>query len=234
MKTKIIYEDQDILVCQKPAGIAVETRKTTEMDMVSELKNYLKKSTGSKEVPYLGVIHRLDQPVSGILVFARNRKSAAHLSELMKQGKIKKIYLAAVYGTMKERKGELVDYLYQDEMENRSFVVDSKFCDAKGNCPKYSKLTYEVCADREQDGIVSQIVRIELETGRHHQIRVQFSHAGNPLLGDLKYGTKESIEASEELFLDSVSLCAYALRFVHPTTLEEMEFTLPKKPINLR
>lgn len=229
MKTKIIYEDQDIMVCHKPANLAVETKNTFQMDMVSELKNYLRQQKGTAGVPYLAVIHRLDQPVEGILVFAKNRESAAALSSSMQKGEMEKLYLAVLYGEPEKKEAVLEDYLKKDEKTNLSYVVAKDTTGAK-----QARLSYEIIETRQEEGVPVSVARIHLDTGRHHQIRVQFANAGFPLLGDQKYGSKESKEASDELFLGNVQLCAYALSFQHPGTGKRVTYRLEKVPRLMR
>lgn len=229
MRTKILYEDDDIIVCHKPAGMAVQTKDFRQKDVVSELKNELASRRKSKcGEPYLAVIHRLDQPVEGVIVFGKTKKAAAVLSEQMKTGKMGKYYLAAVYGNV-EKEGELTDYLYKDPLTNTSRVVSAEELEKPlTEEVKKAHLSYQVLANRSEGEDSFSILKIKLDTGRHHQIRVQLSHAGFPILGDLKYGTKESMELSENLFLDTVQLVSYELHFVHPTTEKEMAFVLPK------
>lgn len=244
MRTKILFEDEDILVCYKPAGIAVQSASLQKLDMVSELKKYLYRSNSVKPVgkgePYLGVVHRLDQPVAGLIVFAKNSRSAAKLSEQAASKKgMKKIYHAEVYGHLDNEKGELRDYLLKDGKTNTSGVIsmdssdimnnqdslskNAKVCNQGKNreIPKLCVLRYQVLECREK----TDLVEIQLESGRHHQIRVQFSHAGYPLVGDQKYGSEESIQYSEQENIRNVSLEAVLLGFHHPTTGQWMEYT---------
>lgn len=220
MKQNILYEDQEILVVYKPAGIATQTARLGQQDMVSELKNYLKN-------PYLGLIHRLDQPVSGILVFAKNPKAAASLSAQaareVDKGGMKKHYYAIVCGKPEEESGVLVDYLLKNGRTNLSEVVSKDTRDAKA-----AKLLYQVCGQKEE----YTKLEIELCTGRHHQIRVQLAHAWLPILGDSKYGTEKSKALSDRLQCRNVALCAYKLEFIHPVTGKKLSFTIePKEKI---
>lgn len=242
MRTKILFEDADLLVCHKPAGMAVETKDLRQKDMVSELKNYLAqaaKTNGREENsgkgvnttvqgPYLAVIHRLDQPVEGVIVFGKSKKAAAELSRQMKENEMGKYYLAAVYGRV-EKDQKLTDLLYKDVQSNTSRVVSETEAEELGReNVKKAQLSYQVLSVRKEGGQDISILKVKLDTGRHHQIRVQLSHAGFPLLGDLKYGTKESINLSEEMFLDTVQLVSYELHFLHPVTRKEMKYVLPK------
>ena len=207
MQPAIIYEDEDIIVCKKPAGVATQTKRIGQADMESLLKNY-RASKGEK--PYIGVVHRLDQPVAGVMVFAKNKESASDLSRQIKTKRTDKYYYAMTDGVPEEKKGILEDDLLQNGQTNTSEVVERGTLQAK-----HAKLSYEVI---EQNGR-NAILRIKLDTGRHHQIRVQFAHAGHPLLGDRKYGTAAC--TSRQLML-----CACRLEFTHPTTGEKMVFHL--------
>lgn len=250
MKTKILYEDSDIIVCHKPAGIAVQSAGVGSMDMVSELKRYFKQS--GKE-PYLGVVHRLDQPVEGVIVFAKTQKAAAELSRQAAgsltlagpaketSGKImKKIYYAEVYGHLSDTSGELLNDLVKDQKTNLSYVVNTsdivkgmpterkpdnlngKANSEKKETPKRSYLTYRVLERREE----TDLLEIQLFTGRHHQIRAQFSHAGYPLVGDVKYASADSAEYNRKKNIHMVSLKAVRLEFTHPKSGKRMEFSI--------
>lgn len=233
----ILYEDKDILVAYKPAGIATQTSRIGQQDMVSELKNYLvvserengendrtksaKIKQQSGQEPYLGLIHRLDQPVSGVLVFAKNKKAAADLSSQVTNGTMKKFYYALIYGTPIREKDTLEDYLYKDGRENLSMIVNATFPDAKKAVLKYRHCSTLMVLE---EGEEVSLMEIELLTGRHHQIRCQMSNAGMPLLGDSKYGSERSKELSRDIGCKNVALCAYKLTFKHPVTHKEMIF----------
>lgn len=274
MKTEILHEDKDILVIYKPAGLATQTAKIGQQDVVSELKNYLSRTQAN---PYVGVIHRLDQPVEGLLVFAKNKKAAADLTaQLQKQGEggLHKHYYAVVCGKPSGQEGELVDYMYKSA-DNRAVIVEGVQSDekqptkAKAGAPQsgstreptkakkaelrycivgeaeitdYQALQKQTAArgsDRENESkqtVQKQItsggifrVDIHILTGRFHQIRAQMSHAGLPLLGDIKYGNEETCTVSKQLGIQNVALCAYRLEFIHPVTKKKMQFeTEPK------
>lgn len=219
MKSIIIYEDKDIVVVHKPTGIATQTARLGQADIESELKNYLKK-TGKNT--YLGVVHRLDQPVEGLLVFAKTPAAARKLTADLQDGSLKKYYHALIPDCSEEDGGILIDYLKKDGRTNLSKVVDKEESDAK-----LARLRWHICGRYEYQGAYYALVEVELFTGRHHQIRVQMSHARMPLLGDNKYGTKESAVISEVLGIRSVALLASRLEFVHPVTREALHFTLP-------
>lgn len=204
----IIFEDRDILVCRKPAGFPVQSKKIGSMDMENALKNYLVKKG---ESPYIGVVHRLDQPVQGVLVFAKNRESAGELSRQMQQGKMNKIYLACVSGIPEKKRGCLVNEMEKDAKTNTSKVVEKKTKNSRQAVLEYKVL-------REVDD--RALLEVYLKTGRHHQIRVQMAHAGMPVIGDTKYNNKEENNGQ----WNEIALCAYKLSFIHPKTKKRMEF----------
>lgn len=211
MEIKIIFEDRDILVCAKPSGFPVQSKKIGQKDCVSVLKNYLCEENKSAQDPYLGLIHRLDQPVEGLMVFAKTKQAAGALSGQLTGGGFVKEYEAVVCGRLEQSSGKLVDYLKKDGKINRSSVAVPG---AQG--AKRAELEYEVL--REKDGY--SLVRIRLQTGRHHQIRVQMAHAGCPLYGDRKYGAPDAPQTAK----DTIGLCAVRLSFLHPRTKRKMEF----------
>ena len=184
MKVIIIYEDSDLLICEKLPNIATETDKIGQMDMVSLVKNYLAEQSGVSN-PYVGVVHRLDQPVHGVLAFAKTPLAAKELSRQITEHTMNKQYYAICCGQLYRNEDTLVDYLQKEPRNNVSKVVSPQTPGAKK-----AQLTYRHVETKE--GL--HLMEIDLLTGRHHQIRVQMAHAGLPLLGDLKYGnhTKES------------------------------------------
>ena len=226
MRTKILYEDKDIIVCHKPAGLPVQTKKPGMPDMESELKNYLH---GNNEKPIIYVVHRLDQPVEGVLVFAKTREASGSLTKQVglneDNEKMQKIYEARVFGKPESDKGFLTDIMAMDTRTNQSFIV-SDGDDIKANATKYkpkeARLEYTVISS---DGETS-LLKIHLFTGRHHQIRLQMAHAGCPLLGDQKYGNEESVNYSKEHGIKNVALKAVSLEFIHPKTGKTMSFSL--------
>ena len=223
MLKNIIFEDKHMIVAYKPAGIATQTARIGQQDMVSELKNYLagKPEYQGKGAPYLGLIHRLDQPVSGLLVFAKNQKAAGSLSSQLNGGGIKKYYYAVVCGRPQEEAGSLEDYIYKDGKTNLSLIVKQDFPEAKKALLNYKEVKTLMVIETGQE---ATLVEIELITGRHHQIRAQMAHAGMPLLGDSKYGSEQSKSFSREIGCKTVALCAYKLMLKHPATGKEMTF----------
>lgn len=249
MKLDILYEDNDIIVCHKAPGVSSQTERSYDPDMVSLLMNHFHK-TGIKN-PYVGVVHRLDKPVAGVIIYGKNEKATKLLSEQITHHKFTKKYKAIVCGDISklspvfndsssvslETDGHytLTDYLLRDAKTNTSTVVDI-------SNPKYSahkevkksSLSFSIekvielpsdnplyKTDSTYDNKLS-LVDIELLTGRHHQIRVQFSHTGYPLWGDLRY-SPFSKELGQR---KGVALCAYSLTINHPATHKEMTFSV--------
>ena len=222
MDKMIVYEDSALLVVHKPAGIATETARIGQADIVSELKNYRKKKG---EDTYIGVIHRLDQPVEGLLVFAKNPSAAKKLTNQLQDGTLTKKYAALVAGVPTEPEGDLTDYLLKDARTNLSKVVPK---DTKG--AKEARLHWKLVQNFASDGSNAYLlVEIELFTGRHHHIRVQMSHAGFPLLGDAKYGSDQSRALSRQLGITNTALLADKLAFRHPQTGKQMDFSINNK-----
>ena len=211
MNLKILHEDEHVIVCYKPAGIATQTAKMGAQDMESLLKNYLYKK--EKKMPYLAVIHRLDQPVEGVLVFAKTPFAAKELNKGMQGAGFGKFYKAVLCGVPKEQKATLADYLVKDGKTNTSRVGKKEEPEAKK-----AVLSYEVLK-QEKD---KSLVQVKLETGRHHQIRVQMAHMGCPIWGDTKYNSSESVDKSWK----NIALCAYHLEFIHPKTKKKMVFEI--------
>jgi len=211
MNLRILYEDEHVIVCYKPAGIATQTAKMGAQDMESLLKNYLYKK--EKKMPYVAVIHRLDQPVEGILVFAKTPFAAKELNKGMQGAGFGKYYKAVLCGVPKEKKAVLTDYLVKDGKTNTSRV-----CSKDEKEAKKAVLAYEVLK-QEQDKV---LVQVKLETGRHHQIRVQMANMGCPIWGDTKYNLGENEDKSWK----NMALCAYHLEFVHPKTKKKMMFEI--------
>lgn len=228
MKTQIVYEDKDILVIYKPAGIAVQTAYVDRQDVVSELKNYLAKGEGAS--PYLGIIHRLDQPVEGLLVFAKNRRVAAALTAQLTGGSgpdsesLKKRYYGIFCGRTENKEGELVDDLRKD-VSGRAVAAEPG-AGQKDSLAKRAVLRYHILQETDVAGIPLSLADIQIETGRFHQIRAQMAHGGMNLLGDMKYGSADSMEASRKLGVRCVALCAYELEFLHPVKKEKLNFRI--------
>ena len=194
---KIVFENDRYLVIHKPSGIPVQTASVRMQDVCSILKNHLKGG-------YLGVIHRLDQPVEGLLVFAKDKKSAAVLSEEVSKGELKKSYIAVAYGEGPESG---TDVCYMKKTQDNLCVI------GEGEDYKRAELTYELLG--KADG--TSLYRIEIATGRFHQIRAQMAGLGLPLLGDMKYGSDESRKFSESRGISAPALCADRLTVKDPS-----------------
>lgn len=223
MDAKIIYEDEQILVLHKPAGIPVQTKLLGQKDVVSILKNYRVKK---QEEPYIAVVHRLDQPVEGLLLTAKTKEAAGCLAAQF-QGRATDKYYRAVVWNLSERplsadaEGMLADYLLRDGKNNISKVVKEG---TKG--AKKAVLSYRVLRTRENFAELS----VCLETGRHHQIRVQMANAKLWLVGDRKYGCPAMEEWDSSV--QTIALCSEKLIFMHPKSGKKMEFvTEPANPV---
>lgn len=215
MNLKIMFEDEHIIVCYKPAGIPTQTSKLGEQDMVSLLKNYLYRK--NQQQPYIAVIHRLDQPVEGLLVFAKTPFSAKELNKGLQGAGFGKYYKAVLWGIPENASDTLENYLVKDGKTNTS-----RICERFEKNSKKAILTYELLEtgkDIEKD---VSLVKIKLETGRHHQIRVQMANMGHPIWGDAKYNTAPL----QDRRFRQIALCAYKLEFVHPKTKRPMEFEI--------
>ena len=224
----ILYEDEAVLVVWKPVGMESQSGRGFDADMVSEIKRYLstKKAVDNHNLstkpvePYVGVIHRLDKPVSGVMVYAKTKNAAASLSKQVAEGKMHKKYLAVLCGKPVDNVEKYVDYLLKDGKTNTSRIVDKSVAGAKR-----AELEYQILEKKEQeDGTVCSLVEIHLHTGRHHQIRVQFAAHGTPLVGDTKYGAPAAASVGRAR-REPLALCAVRLSFLHPVTGERMEFS---------
>ena len=211
----VLYEDNHIIVVEKPPNIPSQGDKTGDEDMLTIIKEYIKEKYNKPGNVYLGLIHRLDRPVGGVMVFAKTSKAAARLSEQVRNKTFQKEYLVIVDGKLENNKGTLENYLLKNEKNNISKVVTENTKNAK-----YAKLDYEVLKYNEEINL--SVLKILLHTGRHHQIRVQLNNVGHSICGDQKYGTRGRGK--------QISLWAYKLTIEHPITKEKMTFTaVPEK-----
>ena len=210
-KLSVLYEDNHIIVVVKPNNVLSQGDATGDLDLLTMVKKYVKDKYNKPGNVYIGLVHRLDRPVGGVMVFARSSKAASRLSEMIKEKKFSKKYLAVVRGMLDKKEDELTDYLLKED--NGNTIVTTK---EKG---KISKLKYKVLEENKSNNL--SLVEIELLTGRHHQIRVQFASRGHSLYGDQRYGIKDN---------NQIALWAYSLEFVHPVKKELMNFTqIPPK-----
>lgn len=238
---QIIYEDTDIIVCHKPAGLPTQTSRVGCRDLVSILKNHLaeekrnhansspekggRSSRQNQSGPYLAVIHRLDQPVDGLLVFAKTAAAARELNRQLTGSSFGKYYRAVVHGIPDPPEGTLEDYLIKDGRTNTSRV-----CPETTPGARPARLHYRVIKTVTRADSVTSLVEIHLDTGRHHQIRVQMAHLGCPLAGDRKYGSPSASEIpAAQGTPKPLMLCAFRLKFRHPRTGRKMQFELPEE-----
>ena len=198
---EILYEDNHIIVVIKPFNVLSQSDDTKDLDMLSIIKSYLKEKYKKSGNVYLGLVHRLDRPTGGIMVFAKTSKAASRLSESIRNNLFTKKYLAVVNGYLENDYGVFEDYI--EKTNDNSSIISKN--------GKYAKLEYEVLKEKSN----LSLVNILLHTGRHHQIRVQFASRNHPLYGDQRYG-----ETSKK----QLALFAYYLSFNHPVTKEKLEF----------
>lgn len=213
MKPQIIFEDKHILVCVKPAGIPTQSRQISTPDMVSILKNHLHSSGAKSKEPYLAVIHRLDQPVEGLLVFAKTSAAARSLNKQLQSFGFGKHYLAVLSVVPKEPETDLEDYMVKDGHANISRVCTPDIPGAK-----LARLHYKMIGVHDSFALAE----ITLDTGRHHQIRVQMAHIGCPIMGDTKYGPASS--GTPHSPAGQLQLYAVNLNFRHPATNIPLSF----------
>ncbi len=199
-KLKILYEDNHLISVIKPPGILSQGDKTGDRDIAYFVKKYLKEKYSKKGNVYLGHIHRLDRVVGGVMLFAKTSKAASRISDEMRRNLVEKEYLLTTKGEIKNKKGKLVHYLYRDREKNQVTALDEK---SEGL--KEAVLEYEVLEEKNN----FSLVKVNLHTGRHHQIRAQFKKIGYPIIGDVKYGEKEKLKYP--------ALWSYSIEFTHPT-----------------
>lgn len=213
MTLNILYEDNHIVVCHKAAGVATQSRKISEPDMVSLLKKHIYQNSIQKKEPYLAVIHRLDQPVEGLLVFGKTPFAAKELNSQLNRGGFGKHYQALLSSCPSKSQGTLTDYLVKNSRTNTSSVCQPDTPEAKK-----AILAYQI-VETSKDFALANII---LETGRHHQIRVQMAHLGCPILGDTKYNPQPFSSGAHR----TLALCATRLTFLHPKTKKQVSFEI--------
>lgn len=219
-KLRIIYEDKYIIVLHKPAGVATQTKNVAEQDLCSYVKNYLNGG-------YVGLINRLDRQVEGLVLMAKSSSMAAILSRELTEHKMEKSYRAKVYidnknsNVITDSYVRLSDYMEVDKTKNMS-----RICDKTVVGGKKGELEYKMTDIDTEDEYYIADVDIHLFTGRHHQIRLQLSNIGMPILGDLKYGSDESVAYSKEHNITDIQLCAYRLKLIHPSNGVELTFAI--------
>lgn len=206
---KVIYEDNHIIAVEKLVNIPTQKDESGDIDMLSLVKEYIKEKYNKPGNVYLGLVHRLDRPVGGAMVFAKTSKAASRLSEQVRTREFKKTYLAVVSGVPENKTGTLKDFLIKDKNTNISRITDSSEEGAKEAVLEYSVL-------KSKDGL--SFVKVNLHTGRSHQIRVQFAGIGHPLYGDQKYGLAINKVGQQ------IALWSYEIKLVHPVMKEEISF----------
>lgn len=205
----VVYEDNHIIVVVKPQNVPTQEDESKDKDLLTMVKEYIKVKENKPGNVYVGLVHRLDRPTGGIMVFAKTSKSASRLTQEVHTGDFKKRYLAVVVGKPREKRAKLVNYLLKNARTNTVQVVPELTTNAKR-----AELDYVVLDDNEK----VSLVEVNLATGRSHQIRVQLKNIGCPIYGDVKYGGDKLAKGH------NLALWAYELKFVHPTTKENMTF----------
>ena len=214
----VVYEDNHIIVVNKTASEIVQADKTGDTPLSETVKQYLKEKYQKPGNVFLGVTHRLDRPVSGLVIFAKTSKALTRLNEMFRAGEVKKTYWAVVKNAPKESEGELVHFLVRNEKQNKSYAYDKEVPNSKK-----AVLDYRLIGRSEN----YYLLEVDLKTGRHHQIRCQLAKMGCPIIGDLKYGSPRSNPDG------SICLHARRVRFVHPVSKELIELKAPLPEGNL-
>lgn len=212
MKTLILFEDNHLLLVEKPVNIPVQEDKSGDRDLLTILKQDLKVRYQKPGNVYLGLVHRLDRPVGGAMVFAKTSKAASRLSDMMRRHTVERNYYAVVHGTPKKKRGQLVHYLYKNKQKNIVSAVPAEHANAKK-----AILDYEVVESKKGFSLLS----VSLQTGRPHQIRVQLATTGTPLFGDQKYGAHLNSPGQQ------IALWAHSLSFIHPVKKEPLSVVSP-------
>jgi len=211
-KSEILYEDNHIIAVNKRASALSQGDRTGDTSLDSEVRKYIAAKYNKPGEVFLGVVHRLDRPVSGVILYARTGKSLQRLNEMFRKGEVRKHYLAIVKERPPEESATILHYLKKSEKQNKTFVYDTQ---VKGS--KEATLTYTLKGRSDR----YYLIEVELHTGRHHQIRAQLAKIGCPVKGDLKYGYPRSNKDG------SISLISRRIEFIHPVRKEKMVITAP-------
>ena len=214
----VVYEDNHIIIVNKTASEIVQADKTGDTPLSETVKQYLKEKYQKPGNVFLGVTHRLDRPVSGLVIFAKTSKALTRLNEMFRAGEVKKTYWAVVKNAPKESEGELVHFLVRNEKQNKSYAYDKEV-------PNSKKAVLDYCLIGRSENYY--LLEVDLKTGRHHQIRCQLAKMGCPIKGDLKYGFPRSNPDG------SICLHARRVRFIHPVSKEPIDITAPVPSGNL-
>lgn len=208
----VIYEDNHLLIVSKRPGEIVQGDKTGDIPMVESLKLYLKEKYNKPGNVFLGLVHRLDRPVGGLVIFAKTSKALSRMTQMFAKGEVQKSYLAIVTDKPQDAQARLTHYLVRNEKQNKSYAYHQERANSKR-----AVLSYRLISSGEH----YHLVEVDLHTGRHHQIRCQLSAIGCPIKGDLKYGAKRSNPDG------SISLLSYRLRFRHPVSGVDLDIKAP-------
>ena len=214
----VVYEDNHIIVVNKTSSEIVQGDKTGDMPLSEIVKQYLKEKYQKPGNVFIGVTHRLDRPVSGLVVFAKTSKALGRLNEMFRVGEVKKTYWAVVKNKPQELEGELVHWLVRNEKQNKSYAYDKEVKNSKK-----AVLRYKLIGHSQN----YYLLEVDLQTGRHHQIRCQLAKMGCPIKGDLKYGSPRSNPDG------SICLHARKVEFVHPVSKETISLVAPLPAGNL-
>ena len=214
----VVYEDNHIIVVNKTASEIVQGDKTGDVPLSEMVQQYLKEKYNKPGNVFIGVTHRLDRPVSGLVVFAKTSKALARLNEMFRNGEVKKTYWAIVKERPKELEGELQHWLVRNEKQNKSYAYDKEVKNSKK-----AVLCYKLIAH----SVNYHLLEVDLKTGRHHQIRCQLAKMGCPIKGDLKYGSPRSNPDG------SICLHARRVHFIHPVSKQEIDLIAPLPHGNL-
>jgi len=206
----VVYEDNHIIIVNKTSSEIVQGDKTGDISLVDELKKYLKELYCKPGNVFVGCVHRLDRPVSGLVVFAKTSKALSRLNSMFQSGEVKKTYWAIVKNCPNPTEGELVHWLLRNEKQNKSYAYEREVPNSKK-----AILDYKLIAKSERYFLLS----VNLQTGRHHQIRCQLAKIGSPVKGDLKYGSQRSNTDG------SISLLARRIQFIHPISKKDIDIT---------
>ncbi|MBI5222604.1 MAG: RNA pseudouridine synthase [Candidatus Magasanikbacteria bacterium] len=247
MNSRVLYEDNHLIAVFKPAGVLIQGDKTGDKCLMDDVKKYLKKKYKKPGNVFLGLMHRLDRPVSGIVLFAKTSKGASRLSEQFRNHSVRKIYHTLVEGKLKNKSGTLVSYLKKDEKRNFVEVFDEPVDGAlraeldyeavTSHCEELAAASDEAIQSSTDTGLPRSLrslamtdgvtmLKINLKTGRPHQIRAQLAHIGHPIVGDVKYGSKIKYKDGQ------IALCAAELSFETATTKERKTISIEYDPKN--
>jgi len=209
---RVVYEDNHIIIVYKESGEIVQGDKSGDIPLSDTVKQYIKEKYAKPGNVYLGVVHRLDRPVAGLVVFAKTSKATSRLNNMFRNGDIHKTYWAITKNTPSEPEALLTNWIVRNEKQNKSYAYDREVPNSKK-----AQLSYKVIGHSDN----YCLLEVHLMTGRHHQIRCQLAHMGCPIKGDLKYGAERSNPDG------SISLQAHHLEFIHPVSKENVSITAP-------